>query len=160
MYKNIFIILGAALICYSPLHAQNRAIDSLQNLIANAKQDSTKGLLYLELARASVGELDVYEKYAKKGIELCRKGGHTGGVAKGHLSVGFARQRMGDLDSSFAEFARAEALFRQLGDSSSLSGVYLQLAGNYSFMGELDKAIVYQKRTLAIAKQSSDNSSR
>lgn len=158
MYKNISIILGVALICYSPLHAQNRAIDSLQNLIANAKQDSTKGLLYLKLARASVSELDVYEKYAKKGIELCRKGGHIGGVAKGHLSVGFARQRMGDLDSSFAEFARAEALFRQLGDSSSLSGVYLQLAGNYSFMGELDKAIVYQKRTLAIAKQSGDNS--
>ena len=159
MHRRIFFLIFLVSF-FSWCHAQNTVLDSLQLELSKTTEDSTKGLLYLQMARLNVNEMDTYKSLAEKGILYCKKGGHSYGEAKGHLFVGWANQRMGHLDSSFSHFYQAEPIFSELGDSQSLSGLYIQIAGNFQFLGEMAKAVDYQKKALNITLKTGNASEK
>jgi signal transduction histidine kinase len=146
----IFIIL-------IPLYAnaqQPRAIDSLKNLIAGAKSDSSKVNLLDDLC----WEYLYYDPqksipYALEAIALARDVGFVKGEGRLLNTLGAAYSNLGNFDKALANYKMALLIKEKINDLSGKASSLVNIGNTFQFKGYYDSANTYYMRGLPILEK-------
>ena len=158
MKKIILILTYIYLMLHSP--AQTNGIDSLRQLIAAAKDDSTKVNLLNDLSGAYEGTRpDSDLIVARQALELAQKIGFTKGEirAMANVSAGFlwAGNYPQALDLALQALKKSE----EIDDPKSIARSYSIIGGVYSFQGDYETGKQYEQMALHICEQLKDERS-
>src|SRR5439155_5530755 len=124
-------------------------IDSLRNLLTNAKEDTTKINLLNALGKEyQNNHADTTILYSEQAKQLSRKIGYTDGEAYAFLNIGIAYDNLGDLKKSLDNYSAAKKLFLQSNNKSGLAKSYNETGIIYYEFGKFDSALTYYSLSL------------
>lgn len=117
-------------------------IDSLQNLLLTAKQDSARLRLCLAIAAQQTNNnLDTTFAYCDKAETIARKSNNTKGLADTKFQRAYAVYYSGKGDSAMAMYQECIAAYRTLLDSTSIAACYNKIGFIYREKGDRPKAL-------------------
>ena len=137
----IILVAGCAWWCMAQ---QPQKKDSLIKRLASAKEDSTKVLLYLQIADSyESNEPETAKQYYREAAALSEKIKFLRGKYEYTKGYGNVFLLHGNYDSSLAFFQQALELARQLKDSLSIGISLFNIGINYRQTSDFEKAIDY-----------------
>jgi serine phosphatase RsbU (regulator of sigma subunit) len=131
--------------------AQNTLIDSLEKVLKNPGNDTTRLFLLNDLCmkyrpvnpqRALV--------LGKEAIELARKLGKAKVEASANNNLGNAYNATGNYDSAFVYFKRSIEIYKKIGDKKGQAAPTFNLGDLYLHKGEINTALSYQLESLKL----------
>jgi serine phosphatase RsbU (regulator of sigma subunit)/predicted negative regulator of RcsB-dependent stress response len=146
----------------NPCVAQNRKVDSLQNIFNKTTQDTARLRVYIQLGFAC----DVTDnlKYSEPAIQLADKILTTitdtaeqkkilrFKIRAIHISWTYYTQDKSDTANLFACTRRITAIYKQMNDTLGVTFSLLQMANDYKTIGDYPKAMEYCQEGLALAQ--------
>ncbi|MCX6311281.1 MAG: tetratricopeptide repeat protein [Bacteroidetes bacterium] len=155
---QLFLFFIASCTC-SVSHAQKDKIDSLQNLIAATKIDSTKAKYYLQLSNEYVDADNAMngKMNAELAYRLYRAANVKSGIYESAFSLGNIFLDLGDytkaLEMKFVALNVADSMQSQ----KKTSLCYNSIGIIYWYQNNNTKALEYYKKALAIQQQQKDS---
>ncbi|MES2763506.1 MAG: tetratricopeptide repeat protein [Bacteroidota bacterium] len=140
--------------------AQN--IDSLITALKNAKEDTIKVNILLELVE-NISDDDVWPQYNEQMLKLSeklvqskdpsriRKG--KKGLADAYNNVGFMYNNQGDIPNALDFFAKSLKMQEALGDKEGVAESLSNIGVIYYFQNDLPRALDYYLKSLKIREQ-------
>jgi serine phosphatase RsbU (regulator of sigma subunit)/tetratricopeptide (TPR) repeat protein len=157
-FRITLLIITVSLVFCSKTLSQNPAdIDSLKQLLVEAKQDTNHIYVLLKLGDRYHHSLpDSATYYYHKALEISEKVDYDAGRAKSYRSIGNILQLKGANDSALEYLMKAQSTFIQIGDREGLATCYNNIGYTHKLKGEYDKAIEYFYMALEIADELGD----
>lgn len=146
------------------LHSQNAKVlrnaktDSLRVLLAKAKNDTSKVLLYLQLSYqfSQLRNLDSVASTANNALTLSKRLNYTKGIAWSCNNLGGANQEQGYYDIAIGYHRTAIGAKLVLHDSIGLAGSYTNLGLIYLYKNALDSSFFYTQKSIELKEQKHD----
>jgi len=151
MHPTIKSILSLIFILISTSVLAQSKLDSLQNALKNAKSDTAKTHILLNLSwqlKSEDGEKAL--KYANEALKLAETTNDTKSQATALKTIGVIYLFKGEYDKSEQFHKDALSLFLAINDSKGISGCYNNLGIIHELKGEFVKAIEQYKNSLKI----------
>lgn len=153
--KKLFLLLLFIVLQLSAT-AQQNAIDSLQNLLKQAK-DTARVNVLLELSKQYNGEDQAKAvAYAKQAQKLAQKYNYPKEEAYALKSLGMAYVNEGNYPNVLRYWQQSLNIFNKIDDKVGASNMLNNIGVIYSIQGWDAKAIEYYLRSLKKAEQSGD----
>jgi len=157
----LFIFLSSFLFSFS----QQNTIDSLNQLLKNARHDTTKLRLLVELSEEC--ELPDIIKYAQSAIDLSNvilKETENPSVqkkvkkqkAQALNNIGFSYNNQGDIHSALEYYLKGLRMQEEIGDKSGSALSLNNIGAIYYSQGEISKALEYYHKSLKISEEIKD----
>ncbi len=157
---HLILIILAIVVCFN-LQGQNQSkLDSLNNALKTAKEDTNKVNIYLGIARQTFNS-DIQTAFANgyKAYELAKKISFVSGEAESCNVLGVCHYFVGNLDSSEVFYLRAISLANKY----NFKKIQVKCTGNlglvYTNLGKYDKAIEYINKALKMNEAAGDSGS-
>jgi two-component system NtrC family sensor kinase len=147
------------LLLYSFLNlAAQSGVDSLNNALTNAKADTTRVMLLVELSRSYyLSKPDTGFYYASKALAIAKKAGDTHGEVYALTQTAYSMWLLGNFPSALQTFLSSLHLAQQLNDQWSVARNYDRMSCIYDEEGEDNLAISYALKSYAIFSKLHDN---
>lgn len=138
--------------------AQQSVIDSLLTELHAAKEDTTKVILFNELAGLYLG-LDAVNsmKYSSQANDLAEKLSYSAGLSTSYRHLGKGHFLQGNLDESEANYKLAMKLFEQQNNAKMQAAIWQDLADLYFDNGDYHRSTEYYRQAIEIGKESGDS---
>jgi len=137
--------------------AQQSKIDSLQNLLKTAKQDTTKAKLLnslsSELRRSNP---DTAMCYAKKALKLSENLKFKKGITKSFYNIGVIYYYQDNYTQAVAYYQKSLKIFEELGNKKGMSDCYTNIGEVHRHQGNYAQAVAYYQKSLKIAEELGD----
>jgi adenylate cyclase len=156
--KKIILLFILLFSCQHALYSQDqRLIDSLQTILKDAKQDSTKAdiLNALSIAYWS-NDPDRAMDYAKQELALSEQAGYQKGIGNGYNAIAFAYYWKGNYPSALEFHQKALKIFEGIGEKQGLGEAYNGVASLYSDYGNYSEALKNYLVSLKIRQEIGD----
>ncbi len=141
--KKFVTILIACLSSYYSI-AQQVSIDSLQNLLRNAKEDSAKVFLYIEIGNQyEYNDPNTAGHYYLLARDLSRKLNYKRGVVKFIANYTEILNLRGAFDSSILLNKRAIEISKELNDDLLIAKATANTGNCFNYLGQYDSAAFY-----------------
>ncbi len=122
-------------------------LDSMQQLLAKAKQDTTRVLILDELGwMLKMEDPDQSRSYLKEAISLSEKLNYKRGLSKAWNDLGVVETIHNNIEAAIEANKKALEIRQELGDTKGIASVYNNLGNIYDEQGQYIEAISnYQK---------------
>jgi signal transduction histidine kinase len=153
--KTVIITLALFLFLTNIAYSQQQnVIDSLQNLLTTAKEDTNKVLITLQLARQyNRINSSKQKEYLEQGLTIARKLKFLRGEGMLLSRLGSYHWSRGNYAEGIESATQALQIGETLKDSTLIMSAYSSLASNYTEgLKQQDIGIEYQKKGLKIAE--------
>ncbi len=138
---------------YCNVLAQNKTLDSLKQLLATAKQDTSRVLLLNRIGGAYFSSKpDTALVLAQQALALAKKTGFTKGEASSLNLSGTVFRTIGNYPKALEYYLEALKKSEAVGYTRGIGTVLSNMANIYSSQGNYRQAIVYSTKGLAIYK--------
>jgi len=127
-------------------NARDTKMDSLQNLLKAAKEDTNKVKILYELSDECAEE-DIL-KYAVPSLELAEKLNFKKGIADAQNNIGYFYYSRGDLSPSLEYYYKSLKIREEIGDKEGIAGSFNNIAVVYNNQGDVLKALEYLQKSL------------
>ncbi len=145
MKKLVFILLLCAGHIFSP--AQN--VDSLLHLLSNAKEDTAKVQLLLDIGFQYEGnDLQTAGKYYLMAGSLSEKLNYKQGIIKFAANYTYLLNERGQYDSSMLYNKRAVEIAAELNDRNAMGKTNANLGNVFLYTNMYDSAVFYYEKSL------------
>jgi two-component system, NtrC family, sensor kinase len=152
------------MICFTHLTvtAQNRAVDSLENVLMKLKDDTLKLRLYIKLC--DVSEIKDYNKYTEPALKLAeklllntkdeneRKMILIQMAKSYHYIIHYYEEKM-DESTALLYYQKILSIYREMGDEEGILGTMLAISFILKNQGNIIKAMDYVQNGLSIARK-------
>ena len=141
------------------LEGQNRAIDSLKNVLLHQQPDTNKALTYVRLSEKYISIDDTVNVflYADSALTLSRKLSFTRIVASAIENRGYGYMAKDKYDSAKQDFLTALEIRKKAGNNKGIAQSYFSLGLYYRGIGSLHDALENFYHALEIYKGTGDN---
>ncbi len=160
MFNNFVKIIFSLLCFFLCLNiiAQNSAIDSLQNLLKNATQDTSRVNLLnnICLELKNIGDYDKATEQAKQAIAIATKNNFKRGEADAYNNIGVIHANKGDLDKALEYFLKGIKIKEETGDKKGMADSYGNIGIIHAKKDDYDKALEYCLKALKTFEEISD----
>lgn len=154
--KHLQLLLLLLSITFS-VTAQNNAADSLAGLLKNAKEDTTRVHLLLELCKVNFSDApNLAIRYANQAKELSEKLQYGKGIAMSLKNLGLANYMKGDYIQTLDYWNQSMEVFDSIGDKAGVANLLSNLGAVYFNQGDDANALDYYLRSLSQAEQLND----
>lgn len=134
---------------------QNK-IDSLEQVLANEKNDSTRLVLLIQLsAQAEFSDYRRARSYSDKAMEVAKRINNTWAQGKMLFRLATLETLEGDYSEALKYDMRYLALYSQTSDSSSLAQALNDVGSDYRDLGEYQEAYDYLSQGYSLVKRMS-----
>ncbi len=132
------------------ISAQNRAIDSLSNLVDKGKDDTTQVLNHVALANLYTAEnnYDLSWKQILQGYRLCKTLNYERGLAMLYRAEARMARSKGEIDRAIDYFLRGLVLFEKLGEGKMKANCCGALGNLYYEKGAFDKSASFMLKAV------------
>jgi tetratricopeptide (TPR) repeat protein len=157
--RIVHCFLCLSLITYPlSLFSQNKKIDSLQKVLANAKDDTNRVKTLVVLAKAldNNGDLQQADSVAKVSLSLAIKLNDKRGMCTAKATLGMVYDDEAKLDEALTVSLEAVKLSEELNDKELIVKTSGDLALVYYDKGDYPKALEYNFNVLKIAREIHD----
>lgn len=157
-YRYFFILLFSVLICGASLHAQNKTLDSLKNVLKTSKGDSLEVNTLNEIAKelTNTGAYDKARNYAEQARILAEQLSYQKGLAEYYSTLGIIYYYQGNVAEALNVNLASLKIREKLGDKKGIAGSYNNLAVIYNFQGNYKEALRYLLLALQIKEDLGD----
>jgi tetratricopeptide (TPR) repeat protein len=159
-----FLILGIA-ICLSHLNllAQQRSVDSLENILKKINEDTSKLRLYLKLCNAC--EVKDNLKYAEPALKLADKILTQAIPEKEKKSIlkqkaeayrfiaFFYEDRISDNSEAISTYLKMLSVYEEINDEEGIISTIIAISNCYSQQGNMMIAMEYLQKALSLAQK-------
>jgi adenylate cyclase len=137
--------------------AQNNAADSLAGLLKNAKEDTTRVQLLLELCKVNFSDApNLAIRYANQAKELSEKLQYGKGIAMSLKNLGLANYMKGDYIQTLGYWNQSLTAFEKIGDKPGVANLLSNLGAVYFNQGDDASALEYYLKSLKQAEELND----
>jgi signal transduction histidine kinase/DNA-binding response OmpR family regulator len=153
-----FLFLLSSLLTV-PALAQQHQIDSLENLLAHAPEDTNRVLLLNALSFQYKNWGSDPEKtkfYAEQNLKLANKLQFTFGIAQGHNALGNYYYTRNQNPEALREYEKALAFYQKAGRKRGMSSIQGNIAMVSEDLGDYSKAMEYYLNSMRIAEEIGD----
>lgn len=154
-------LLYALMTLYSfAVSAQTPMIDSLKNLLANAKEDSNKVFTLTDIAD-ELTDIDFRQSlsYSEQGMKLAEKINFRKGIAQAYATTANAYSQQSDYVHCLENNLKALEIRQQLGNEREIAASYDNIGNVYNDQGNFTKAIEYYEKSRIIDEKNNDQKS-
>ena len=142
------------LVCFIISQGQRQVIDSLNRMLATAKEDTTRANILIDLGRYySFSQPDSGLLLVRQELELSRKAGYVKGEANGLNLEGIIYYKMGNYARALSSLLEALQINEKRKDQLSIAKNLGNMAGIYADQGDYRQHINLLLRVRAIAEQ-------
>jgi tetratricopeptide (TPR) repeat protein len=137
------------------LHSQNRALDSLFNVLKTAKEDTNKVNLLHALGSAlnQVGDYTKASEFSNQSLKLAQQLNYKVGIANSLLDLGNISQNNNDYGAALKYFDNSLAIYTEKGDKEGIGSAFNGIGTVYWSKGEYPNALGYFSKGLEIFKK-------
>ncbi len=129
--------------------AQNKKIDSLNNLLANTKSDTALiNLLNAKAIAFTENDLDSSIVITKATIEKAKQIHYLQGEANAYRIAGIAYNYKGSFKQALNYFKLSEQLYLQIKDPEGLNKVHMGYGMYYGMQSKYDSSIIFFKKII------------
>jgi class 3 adenylate cyclase len=155
MNRKVFICFVGVLACTVTGFAQQPKIDSLQQVISSAKEDTTKVKTLIELSKQFKSG-DTARIYLEQAKELAEKLKFPKGSALAYKNIGITYYGQGKKDLVLENWNKSLELYKSIKDSTGIANLMSNIGAVYMNEGDDVKAAEYYMTSLAIAEKIND----
>ncbi len=131
--------------------SQNKAIDSMANILKTAKEDTNKANILYDLSwEYNAIDFQKAEEYAQRLIELSRKIKYKKGEGNGYASLGASRYFQSKYPDAINFYEKSLELRKSANDKTGTGGAFNNVAMVYHKQGNYTSAINYYLEALKI----------
>ena len=154
MKKIIFTLLFLTFFINSNF-SQSKS-DSLLLELKNTKEDTTKALIYIELANCFINsDPKKAINYCNKSIRICNKTKFDKGTGKAYITIGQIYRVQGKYYEAIENLQKALGIFYKIEYLSGIANVYNAIGGVYYFQSNYEKTLEYLLKSLKIYEEMS-----
>lgn len=156
--KKLLFFLLLSFCSFSFLFAQQRKIDSLENLLKTDKEDTNK-VNHLNQLGGRYGEVQLLEKdsvYSFGAVELAKKLNYQTGLAKAYNNLGIINLLHSNYSTALDYFSKALQTYGDKGSILDKESVTGNMGLVYADVGNSPKAIECYLDALALAEKIND----
>ncbi|MBL7885974.1 MAG: tetratricopeptide repeat-containing sensor histidine kinase [Flavobacterium sp.] len=151
--KKIGLLI--AVLHFHLIFAQDNYIDSLKTVLNTTKTDTTKILLYNELAQSyQYNDTELGLKYANLGLQLSKKISWEKGMAQSYSTFGINYYVQNEIKKALYSFN--QALHYCKNDKKAKSKILKNIGAVYNTAGNYDKALRFNLEALKISEEIND----
>jgi two-component system, NtrC family, sensor kinase len=144
MRRLFLTILWLLFFSFAESQIRSNNVDSLKLLIANAKTDTAKVRLFVEVGFTyAFLQVDTAIQYAQKAISMARQIQYKEGEARGMSVYGWALWAAGDYDKAVEASLKSLNLYKGLKDYPWMTFLYAELEVFYRDAGDFEQALKY-----------------
>jgi tetratricopeptide (TPR) repeat protein len=137
--------------------AGHSKIDSLKELLQNAKQDSNRVNILLSICKLEQNyNTSEALEYGKKALSLAEDIDWNDGIAKANLRLGNTCTVQGNFNKALEYYTKSVDIFRQMGNRTYVEYCQTDMANVYSDLGDYPKALEYYRLSLEESKKLND----
>jgi len=138
--------------------AQQAKIDSLENLLKTAKQDTTRINTLNSLCREQrfIGESKKAYEYGKQALELAKQSGYKRGMANSYNNIGLIYAAQSDYTKAMEYYLKSLEIMESLGDKRGMAVSYNNIGVIYRDQNNYPKALEYYSKSLEIIESLGD----
>jgi class 3 adenylate cyclase len=155
MIRSGFIFFAGMLFMAITSFSQQSKIDSLQRVLASAKEDSMKVKTLIELSK-QFKSADTARIYLEQARELAEKINDPKGSALAYKNIGITYYGQGKKDLVLENWNKSLELYKSIKDSSGIANLMSNIGAVYMNEGDDVKAAEYYMNSLAIAEKIND----
>ncbi|HYV92667.1 MAG TPA: tetratricopeptide repeat protein [Chitinophagales bacterium] len=128
--------------------AQQSKIDSLENLLKTAKEDTNKVNILYQLSE-ECNEEDIL-KYAMPALQLAEKLNYKKGMANACNNIGYAYGNQMNSSKALEYFKKSLVIQEEIGDKEKIALSFNNIAEVYNNRGDITEALEYHQKSLDI----------
>ena len=152
----LFIFLIFPIITFS----QNTKLDSLNKVLINAEEDTSKVKILLEIYKVyQEGKINEGKPFLDQALEISNDVGLEKFIADVKLTLGKYHNITGDFEESLKNLEDAKSIFEKLNHEENLSNTYNNIGATYESMGRYDEAMDNLIKSLSISESLNDSNS-
>lgn len=123
------------------------SLDSLENALAQVKNDTLKAILFGDLSFAyAFSEAEKGLTYGRQGLEFAQTIGYANGIAYNTHALGTVFWSLGSYDNSIRYSLDALRQYESLGDVEKIARTLTILSIVYRDIGDYDNALIYSHK--------------
>lgn len=155
MIRSGLIFFAEILLMTLTGFSQQNKIDSLQRVLASAKEDSMKVKTLIELSKQFKSG-DTARIYLQEARELAEKIKYSKGEALAYKNIGISYYGTGKKDLVLENWNKSLEVYKSIKDSSGIANLMSNIGAVYMNEGDDVKAVEYYMTSLAIAEKIND----
>ncbi|HXL54897.1 MAG TPA: tetratricopeptide repeat protein, partial [Chitinophagaceae bacterium] len=144
--KRLLFLALMFLFKLNDCNAQNTKIDSLQNLLSTAKEDTNKVNILYKISEECAEE-DIL-KYAIPALKLAEKLNFKKGIADASNNVGYAYAGFGNVSRALEYYYKSLKIREEIRDKEGIAGSLNNIAVIYNNQGDVLKALEYHHKSI------------
>ena len=143
IYMKIVFSFIAFTIMINAFGQNNPTIDSLENILRNAKEDTAKVKCLNELSRqhAKISEFRMSMQYAEDALELAKTLNYKKGVANSINIFGVDYYQQGNYPKALENLLAALKIYKEIGDNTGIAKAYANIGVVYDNLGNYPEAL-------------------
>ncbi len=146
-----YIIIHLIFICFS-IQAQDRVLDSLQNILSSSIHDTDKVKIILEIvSKTVVNNPSEAIKYADSALSVSQRTGYKKGIGESYIRLASAQITKGAYDLGIKNLISAADIYAKLKPKRKLAQTYNILANAYLGLKDYKKANFYYIKSYEVA---------
>ncbi len=155
LMMKAYILFLLLCLSFAIATAQSREIDSLQNLLKAAPNDTTKILLLnsLSIQISRSGKYDSAIAMAEKAEKAAEKLAYKKGIANTLMTISIAQYRLGNYNSALEYAFRALAVFQDMKSKRGIAYASTGIGDAYTQLCKYSKSLEYDMKSLAIYQE-------
>jgi signal transduction histidine kinase len=158
--KKIIALLSVLCVCLflQQSFSQNNKIDSLQQVLKTAKEDTNKINTLNTLARETrnTGDYEVSRKYSKESLSLSEKINFERGKVAAYLNIGMTNFYQNNFPVALENLTIALSISTKLKDNLGIANCNNNFALVYTYQGNYSKALNFHQAALKSYKELAD----
>ncbi|MBN2762631.1 MAG: tetratricopeptide repeat protein [Bacteroidales bacterium] len=154
MKKIIMFFVGLCFLQANSLNAQSRTVDSIQQLLQNEKQDTTRVMLLNELSWLYfLNKPDTALILSQQALVLSSQTGFVEGEANSLDRIGSVFTYTGNYSKALEFHLKALKTAESVNDEKTMTSALANIGNDYSSIGNYREAVNYYLQGLAIARR-------
>ena len=142
------------LFAHKTMGQQTKIVDSLNNILASTRQDSTKVLVLVGLSGEYKNyNLDSAMLYSGEAMRIAREAGFIRGIAASYYAMGDIEVRRDDSDKAKEYFLESTKFYNQCGAENELPAIYLVIGSLHTYQDEWIEALEYFQKALVLSEK-------
>ncbi|PLX15454.1 MAG: hypothetical protein C0597_08870 [Marinilabiliales bacterium] len=139
---------------------QNTKLDSLNKVLINAEEDTSKVKILLEIYKVyQEGKINEGKPFLDQALQISNDLGLEKFIADVKLTIGKYYNITGDFEESLKNLEDAKSIFEKLNHEENLSNTYNNIGATYESMGRYDEAMDNLIKSLSISESLNDSNS-
>lgn len=137
--------------------AQAQEEDSLLVVLRNARQDTVKANILIELSKSVISaDPSKAEVYAKRALTLSKNSNHLTGQAFAYRFIGLAQLWQSKYGEAIDNWLQGLVVFDSIGDKSNMARLYSNIGAAYESQSDDMKALEYNLKSQKLAEEIKD----